>query len=213
MTHEIIRSKVTVQPTEEPCTLQEVKDHLRKTTNEDDTYLTTLITTVRVYLEDYTGRKFVTQTINDWRDRFSFTIPWWEGVRDGALTEFQKRVLEIRYLPVQSVTQVSTFDDNDTETVFNSANYQEDSVDEDYAARVILKDGATWPTDLRPANAVKIEYVAGYGLAGDVPGPIRQALKMGAAFMYMNRGACDVESAIRDSGAISLIRQYRIPQL
>lgn len=209
-TSKIKRSVVTVAPTVEPLSLQEVKDHLRVTDSAEDSYITALIVAARQYVEKFINKKLITQTVQDWRDRFSFSVPIWEGVRYGSITEFQARVLETAFYPVQSVDEISTFDRDDDETVFSAGNYQTDTVDEDLPGRIILRDGASWPTSLRIANAVKVEYTAGYGdTADDVPQSIRQGLLMTVAYMFEKRGDCDVQSAIRDSGGVAFLRQER----
>ena len=80
-----------------------------------------------------------------------------------------------------------TITDIDTETVWPSSNYYVDTIRE--PARVILRDGGSYPTDLRAANALKITYTAGYGTTTQsVPEPIRIAMMQYCAFMYENRG-------------------------
>lgn len=80
-----------------------------------------------------------------------------------------------------------TITDQDTETVWPARNYYVDTIRE--PARVILRDGGSYPTDLRAANAIKITYTAGYGTTvQSIPEPIRIAMMQYCAFMYEHRG-------------------------
>ena len=80
-----------------------------------------------------------------------------------------------------------TITDQDVETVWPAKNYYVDTIRE--PARVILRDGGSYPTELRAANALKITYTAGYGTTTQsVPEPIRIAMMQYCAFMYEHRG-------------------------
>ena len=48
----------------EPCTLQEAKDHLKVDYSTDDTLITTLISSVRHQLEQYTGVSYVARQVD-----------------------------------------------------------------------------------------------------------------------------------------------------
>lgn len=58
--------------------------------------------------------------------------------------------------------------------------------------------------------AAVIEYTAGYGAIGDVPQGIKSAVLMLAAYLYAHRGACDVGTAIKQSGAASMLAPYKM---
>jgi uncharacterized phiE125 gp8 family phage protein len=53
--------QVTTAPTQEPLTLQEVKDYLRLDDALDERVLQDLIETARLHCEDYTGRVLMTR--------------------------------------------------------------------------------------------------------------------------------------------------------
>ncbi len=77
--------------------------------------------------------------------------------------------------------------DQDTETTWSAKNYYVDTIRE--PARVILRDGGSYPTELRGSNALKITYTAGYGTTvQSVPEPIRIAMMQYCSFMYEHRG-------------------------
>jgi hypothetical protein len=80
-----------------------------------------------------------------------------------------------------------TITDQDVETVWPAKNYYVDTIRE--PARVILRDGGSYPTELRAANALKITFTVGYGTTTQsVPEPIRIAMMQYCAFMYEHRG-------------------------
>ena len=54
--------QVTTAPTQEPLTLQEVKDYLRLDDALDERVLQDLVEAARMFCEDYTGRALMTQT-------------------------------------------------------------------------------------------------------------------------------------------------------
>ena len=87
---------------------------------------------------------------------------------------------------VVSVTSVSTFNDSDTETTMAASKYYVDSARE--PARIVLRQGETFPTALRVANAIKVVYVAGYSSQYSIPEPIRMGILQHIAYMYEHRG-------------------------
>jgi uncharacterized phiE125 gp8 family phage protein len=81
--------------------------------------------------------------------------------------------------------------------------------------RITLQRGATWPVALRANNAIEIVYTAGYGsAASSVPAPIKRAVKQLAAYLHTHRGdMCDMGDAMTDSGAASIMGQYKVKRL
>jgi uncharacterized phiE125 gp8 family phage protein len=87
---------------------------------------------------------------------------------------------------VVSVSSISTFNDEDTETTFASSRYYLDNVRE--PSRIVLRNGETFPTALRVANAIKIVYVSGYTSPYAIPEPIRLGMLQHIAHLYEHRG-------------------------
>jgi len=206
-----MRSKVTTQPAIEPVTLQELKDSLRITNSAEDTLLTQFIEDARIYCENYTGQKFITQTITAYYDNMIGELgEWWTGTRMGSVNDIygeQHQVLE--YGPAQSITTVHTIDQSNSETLYTSTNYYLDDFDHGMRPKMILNVGSSITTNLRPKNNVKIVYVAGYGDAGsDVPSAIRRSILVMAGQIYANRGDCNGECA-EECGAHRMLEQYR----
>lgn len=171
--------KLITAPAVEPISTSEAKSHLRVDLSADDTLIGTLITAARQMAESYTLRSLCTQTWDLYRDNF-----YQRGfdVDAGAVT--------IPRPPLQSVTTVTTYDPDDVATVMSSAEYLVDTASE--PGRVCLNDGDDWPSDLRPRNGVIIRFVAGYGVAADVPQGIKQAILQTVGHLYENREAQDM---------------------
>jgi hypothetical protein len=210
-----LKSKITVQPTTEPITLSEVKSALRITTTSEDALITQYIKDARVYAENYTGRKFITQTLVGYVDNFIGTRDnWFTGFREGSELELYakgERKIVMDWTPVQSVTEVNTIDVDNTETVYASSNYYLDNYDNDHLQKIMVNDNTTiLNISLRARNAIKVEYVAGYGNnASDVPAAIRRGLIMIATHLYTNRGDCDGD-CVGKSGANTYLDQYKL---
>lgn len=166
----IVRSKVTSEPATEPVTAAEAKTHLRVTSSDDDTYITTLIKVARQLCESYAGLSFITQT------------------RQIKLDSFPAGDAPIRlsYGPVSAVGTFTYLNDAaGTTTMVAGTDYTLDIHSE--IPRLVTLD--SWPTDLRDdtPHRVVITYTAGYGSASDVPAIIKQAILMQIGSLYENR--------------------------
>lgn len=160
--------RVSVAPATEPVTTAEAKIHLRVEISDDDAFISSLVASARLLVEKTINTSLITQT--------------WELVLDGFPNS---DCIKLPNGPVQSVTSVKTYDENDTESVFSSSSYLVDTVSD----RLALNLDSTWPTDLRPRAGVKVTYVTGYGDDGsDVPQALKQAILEMVAYWYENRG-------------------------
>lgn len=160
--------KMITGPAAEPVSLTEVKSHLRIDSDTEDTYLGTLIQTAREFCENFQNRAYITQT--------------WELTTDswGCFP------LDIPLPPLISVESIKYFDTENVEATWDAANYFVDIDSE--PGRIGLGYLVTLPqTVLRPTNGVKIQFIAGYGAALDVPLRIKQAILMLVGHYYENR--------------------------
>jgi len=183
---------------------------LRITHNAEDSLLEQYIEDARIYAENYTGRKIITQTVTAYYDDLNGRdADIWEGTRVGAYSAiYGEKYAELEFGPVASITEVNTIDLDNAETVYSSSDYYLDNYDDDLKARMMLNRGATITGALRAANNIKVEYVAGYGNASAVPSALRRAVIMLVGAMYANRGDCtDVQA--QSCGASPLLDQYR----
>tara|TARA_R100000781_G_scaffold101170_1_gene64649 strand:- start:892 stop:1548 length:657 start_codon:yes stop_codon:yes gene_type:complete len=179
--------QITTAPTVEPITLQEAKEHLRLDDSADERILQRYIETARRFAEEYTKRSLSQQTISFFADAYDeLADPLFEGVKTGPYLNYYKNYIVLPRPPVISVTSVSTFADDDTETTFAASKYFVDNVRE--PARVVLRLGESFPTALRVANAIKVVYSAGYSSVYDIPEPIRIGILQHVAHLYEHRG-------------------------
>lgn len=208
-------SRITTNPESEPVSLMEMKRYLRIDDNSDDIVLSDQIIEARRFIEDQVGLAFISQS---WRlalDRWpAGGEAWWDGVREMSITElYRSNVLQSVTLPrwpLVSITSVTTYDEDSNATAITVANvFDVDTYRT--PGRITIKRGQTWPVALRANNAIEIVYVAGYANAAAVPSTMKRAMRQLAAFMYNHRGDdCDASQAFADSGAASLVDQFKV---
>lgn len=166
-----IALKLVTPPATEPISLAEAKAQLRVDGSTEDTFITSLIIAAREHCEGFQKRAYITQTYDLWLDNWP---------RYGYIT--------IPRPPLQSVTYVKYYGTDDTEYTFATADYFVD--DKSDPGRVSLGYSKIWPTTtLRPANAVAVRFVAGYGNASSVPQKVKQAMLLLIAYWFDNREA------------------------
>lgn len=223
------RHNLLTAPAIEPITLADAKLHLRVDFDDDDDIITALIIVARQAVEEFVGRALITQTWQVFYDRFP---DFFYGQSDSCditgvslelpVNYFQdrgrRRAREIELLkpPLQSVTHIKTFDNEDAETIFPLVNYQV-SV---YAGlsptrgRIILRDGVSFPFFTRNADGIEIQFIAGYGDAGsDVPQQIIQAMLLIIGKLYADRGDCEDSNSTLPKTAKLLLNPYRMTRL
>ena len=179
---------IVADVSEEPISADNVRSYARIDDGVDTTEITNMIKSSRLFVENYLGRSLLNRTLKfsvDYIDEVD--QPLFEGTRIGPDMTIRRRYLQLPRPPVVSVTHVKTFDDADTETTLSSSKYYLDNQRE--PARIILRNGETWPTALRVGNAIEVTYVSGYGTTrSSVPEAIIQGLFQHITFMYENRG-------------------------
>lgn len=170
-------------PVKEPVTLANMKLHLRVDVSDDDDLITAYSLTARRTCERIARKKFITQTWDLWDDGFA-------GVGTIQLLKSMS--------PLQSVTHIKYWDEDDSESTFNAANYIVDTYSQ--PARIVLKTDQTWPADvLREVNGVNIRVVVGFGDdEADVPEEYNQAIKLLVGHFYENREDIIVGSQVHE---------------
>lgn len=164
--------KVTVQPSFEPVTTQEAKDHLRVTFNDDDAEIATMVTAARLRVEGLSGMKLATQTVDIVADN-------WEALADPNSIE----VLRLMVGPVTAINSVKYYDAEDSDTTMPSTDYWTDLVS--LPARVQVK--TSWPTINERIGNIRINCTVGYANANSVPAVFKQAIKLLVGHYYENR--------------------------
>ncbi len=193
---------VVTQPTVEPITLDEAKLHLRVTDNNDDSYITGLITTARQHMEGVLNRCFCTQTLRARLDSFpdlpnatlKFFIPTYsvESYLARAIS-LMSGPLRLLRSPVQSVTSIQYLDANgNTQTLAQNPapglpGYIVDTDSE--PARIAPANNLPWAVTLAQQSAVTILYQAGYANPDVVPETMKHQVKLLLGELYENREA------------------------
>ncbi len=165
---------VTVQPTTGPVSLDEAKTHLRVIGNENDTYITSIITAARDYVENFTRLSINTKTIEYTLDRFPDDGYW---VQTGEI--------RLPSAPVQSVTSVGYTNSSGSTATMASTDYIVDVVS--VPARITPKKDGEWPDIYNTINNVKVTYTAGYAASTDIPQAIRHANLLMISHFYDER--------------------------
>lgn len=154
----------------EPVSLAEAKEHLRVLHSDEDAYITSLITTARIWAENFQRRRFLT-TAETW---------YFDGWPSG-------NYITLPYPPLQSVTGVYYTNTSDVESTFATDNYDVDTNSE--PGRIMLKYNKSWPTaTLRPMNPIRVPFETGYGdVSNDVPMDVRNAILILVGDLYEHR--------------------------
>ena len=188
-------TQLITAPTLEPVTLVEAKKQLQLEHALDDTFVGTLITAARKYVEEICWRGLVTQT---WevvaRD---FSADKGEGIElpKGNLVA----IASVKYVDGAGVEQ----------TLVATTDYVPDAVS--VPGRVRLAYSKSWPDARDQWDAVKIRYSVGWAPAS-VPGPLKQAILLLVSQMYEHRTPEITGTIVSSVGfaADSLLRPYRL---
>ena len=161
---------LTTPPLAEPLALADVKAHLRLAITDDDAYLSALITAARRAIESRYGLVLMPQSwalfADSWPADGVFHIPLW---------------------PVQSVSSLTVFADDDTAATIDPAHYYLDAATR--PARLALRNGRVFAPPGRNINGLKLAFTAGFGAdATFVPAEVKEGLMATVADWYQNRG-------------------------
>jgi len=208
------RASVRVtDPAIEPVSVADLKAHMKETDDTQDRYIENLIKEARELFEDKTNIALISQTrklvLDSWN---APPDPWWDGVKEMAVTELHGgrfRHIDLPIYPIISVDSVTVYNEDSNSTAVTIASTFDIDTDS-VPCRISLQHGAIWPIATRANNAIEIEYTCGYGTgATDIPTPLTRAVKDMAAYMYDQRGnGCTAASAYVKSGAREIARSY-----
>ncbi|ODN72429.1 head-tail connector protein [Methylobrevis pamukkalensis] len=178
--------ELMIQPATEPLTLAEAKAFLRLGGDAEDELVTALILAARLAVEQLSRRRLIAQTLRARFDRLPRT-----------------RTLRLAAGPVIEVAALEVAGpDGELVPIVPSA-YAVDLVGE--VARIDVK------VPLSPGlrfGGIAVTYVAGFGAtAGDVPEPLRQAMRLLVAHWFENRG--DARAAGLPEAVVGLVAPFR----
>lgn len=152
-----------------PISVAEAKAQMRVEGNDDDTIIERLVNAAVAFVDvqGVLGRAMITQTWGEWLAPNPSTVLL-------SLGPVQS-VSAIKYYDVDGVLQTATLADFN---VFGTPN----------RITITPKTGKAWPVTQNRDDAIKIEYVIGYGASStSVPQTVRHALMMLVAHWYENR--------------------------
>lgn len=173
----------TTQPTIEPVTLAEAKQHLRVDGHEDDAYIAGLVRAAREWVEEYLDRTLILTQWTVRGDRFPpDSTDEIELPRPPMATAGTATAISVTY----------TLEDGTT-AAYSTNLFRVDRHSTPGAVKPLY--GQTWPPHRQDDNSLAITYWAGYGAnANDVPAAIRHAMLMLIGFWYENRSTVLVGS-------------------
>ena len=154
-------------PASTPITLAEAKAFLRVDSDYDDdnTYITSLISVATQVVEQYTRRRLITQTYNIFYDEFP---PY----------------IDLQIGEVASVTHIKYYDEDNTLQTLATDQYDVDT--RVRPGRIYQSNTGDFPNTYERPNAIEVEFIVG-GSASDVPAPIVQAIYIIVGRYYENR--------------------------
>jgi uncharacterized phiE125 gp8 family phage protein len=187
--------KIITEPTQEPITLAQAKEHLRVDGTDEDDVISNLILTARKYCETYQNRAYAQQTIE-------LTLDNWPDCLEP---------IELPRPPLISVESVKYYTTDNAENVWDISQYYVDYDNE--PGRISPNYSVIYPSDvLRPINGIKVRYTAGYApkiinnsdgstsadYCANVPQTVKQAMLLLIGDWYENRDASMTRAASKD---------------
>jgi uncharacterized phiE125 gp8 family phage protein len=173
----------TVDPTQEPVTVDQLKEHARILHTYEDTLLEGNLLVARARCEKQIGQSFVTQTWELKADRWPHCTP-----------QNPHRAIELAYGPLQAVSSVEYYNTSDVLTTMPSSDYV---VSIGNIGRIAPGFNKYWPATISRLDAIKVTFLAGYGgasastdavaSANAVPRMAKHAIKVFAQHLYQVR--------------------------
>tara|TARA_R110000824_G_scaffold366730_2_gene555680 strand:- start:213162 stop:213719 length:558 start_codon:yes stop_codon:yes gene_type:complete len=173
-------------PAGEPVSLAEARAYLRLDNETEDMLLGVLITSARMVLEADTRRAFMTQS--------------WKLILDS----WPVTKVALPLAPASAVTEITL--DDDAVTVA-PATYDVALAGD--APCVMPR--TTWPQPVNRVGGIAISFTAGYGGAGDVPAPLKQAILLLVAHWFDNRAPVALGESVHELpiSVAALVAPYR----
>jgi uncharacterized phiE125 gp8 family phage protein len=158
-------------PAVEPITLAEARAQCRVDNDSEDTYLTGLLSTARVYCEEQLDISVITQT---WEARYDL-FPLWEIVLPRP--PMQPQTVTVTYRSeagIESTISSAT-------SAFRVDHYTT-------PGRIYPNYNGVWPAVRGDENSVVVRWTAGYGASGaNVPPVLKQAMLLLVAHWFEMR--------------------------
>ena len=164
--------------------------HCRIDAPDEDEYLEGLLDAAEADAEDYTDRRFLTQTWDQYFDGFNDP-------------------LYLRYPPLQSVTSVKYIDTAGVEQTLSTSVYEVGS--ERGVGVVRRKYDQDWPSTRGHEDVVIVRCKVGYGDdCVDVPDRIRHAVRLHAAHQYRYREGQPMPDGFRRLLSAFVVKEFQV---
>ena len=175
----------------EPVSLSDAKTHLQISHDDDDVYISELITQARTLAENHTERVIAKQQFRAVLDDFPSVI----------------ELPKVELISVDLFEYVDTLGATQTQSSYV---IRKNSV----SAKLIPDYSESWPSTQPGYDKVKVEFTAGYE-NGEVPADIQAAIKLMVGELYMNRedSVQGVSVAPVSLSSKSLLAPYRVHAL
>ncbi len=163
--------RTLIEPASEPVSAAQLAQFLRVDQNADADMIAALGLSARRWCEEYTKRRFISQTVRLTLDFFpgfidsritgsNFATPLIGG--STALLAGIRYAIILPFPPVSSVVQLAYIDvEGNPQTLNPATQYEQDLVSQ--PARLAPTFGQVWPVARVVTNAVTVDFVAGYG--------------------------------------------------
>lgn len=185
------------EPANDPVTLAEVKEHIRVVDDGEDAGIASFIRAATDRLDGRDGSLgccLITQT--------------WMLTLDSFTSE-----IAIPLPPCQSIDAITYVDPDGVTQTLDAGAYQAFGLGSADGAKVRPAYGTSWPAIRNQPDAVAITFTAGFGdNPGDVPEPIRAAIKMRVGHLFANRESVTFGSGFiteTPDGADDFTRNFR----
>ena len=150
-------------PATQSITVSALNEHARIDVSDEDTLAANLIIAAELAAEVFCTSKFVTQTWDQYFDRF--TDP-----------------LVLAFPPLDTVSYVHYIDADGVEQTLSTDVWEQAAV---LGAGIVrLKYDQSWPDARAHPDSVIVRFSCGYGAAASVPQAIRQAIAIHAAHFF-----------------------------
>lgn len=184
-------------PAELPVTLAEAKlAATAEGTAHDSAFSDIWIPAAVSQAQSRTGRVFITQT--------------WKL----TLEAFPCGAIPLPYPPLQSVSSIKYLDLDGVQQTLDTSEYQ--VINDELIGFVRPAYGKSWPSTRHYPGAIEIQFVAGYGLAVDVPRDIKNWILMAVATWYRQREGVvvgNIVNALPRDFCVALLDNHVIPRM
>ena len=182
-------------PAVEPLSLAEAKDYLRVAHSDDDVLIAALIAGARAHVEAQTRRALITQT--------------WRHSRNAWPADGRIAVLPA---PLQTLAAARVYDEHGAAQAIDVETFVLDTIS---APGVISFPPWSVPGPGQKYGGIELDVIVGYGnAAGDVPEPLRIAIRALLLHWYENRGvAAESDVSPLPWSVAALIATYRVMSL